>query len=173
MTFKKNKPLAVISLLALVMIPLYIAVFFLVQQTIIRHQMMEKLEEEALQTFSVPEKNVTWIEEGKELIVDGKLFDVKFFKTTDGYLEVTGLFDEMELKLQHNLVYLQNPIKDNKQKQEFIYQVLIQQQAENNKLPSSEFFSIDIEFIYIPTLPDISLRDPYLLLLAKPPDNIG
>lgn len=173
MISQKNKLLSVISLLALVMIPVFIAVFFLAQQSFIRYEMKEKLEQEALQTFTVLEKNVTWIEKGKELIVDGRLFDVKSFKTKGEYVEVTGLFDEMESALQHKLIFLQNPLNENKQKQEFIYQILIQQQAENHKLPSPEFFSIDIDFTFIASLPDIRLRDPYLLLLAKPPDNIG
>ncbi len=173
MTLYKNKLLSVITLLSLVMIPAFIAVFFLAQQVIIRHEMKEQLEQQSLQTIKIVEKNITWIEKGKELIVDGKLFDVKSFKHTGEYIEATGLFDEMELSLQHKLIYLQNPLKDNKQKQEFIYQILIQQLAEKTRLPSADLFSISIDFTYNPTLPDIKLRDPYLLLLAKPPDNIG
>jgi uncharacterized membrane protein len=173
MTFQKNNFLSVSSFLALVMTPVLIAVLFLVQQSVIRHEMKEKLEEDALQTLRIVEKNITWIEKGKELLVDGKLFDVKFFKNTGGFVEVTGLFDEMELALQHTLIYLQNPLKDNKQKQEFIYQILIQQLAEKTTLPSADFSSIDIECTYNPALPDIGLRAPYLLLLANPPDNIG
>jgi len=85
---------------------------------------------------------------------------------------VTGLFDEMELSLQHRLIFQQNPAKDNKQKQEFIYQLLIQQQAEKTKLPSWEISLFKNVFVYNPTLPDIMLRDPYLLLIPKPPDTI-
>ena len=173
MISQKNKLLSVISLLALVMIPVFIAVFFLAQQSFIRYEMKEKLEQEALQTFTVLEKNVTWIEKGKELIVDGRLFDVKSLKTKGEYVEVTGLFDEMESALQHKLIFLQNPLKENKQKQEFIYQILIQQLAEKNTLPYADFSSIETECAYNPTLPDIGLRAPYLLLPANPPDNIG
>jgi hypothetical protein len=173
MTIQKNKFLFVPSLLALVMIPVFIAVFFLVQQNVIRHEMKEKLEQEALQTLRFPEKNLSWIEKGKEMIVDGKLFDVKTFKNTDGFIEVTGLFDEMELSLQHKLIYLHNPVKDGKQKQEFIYQILIQQQAEKTKLPSWEISMFKYVFTYNPAFPDIMLREPYLLLLTKPPDRIG
>lgn len=173
MTFQKNNFLSVSSLLILVMTPVVIAVLFLVQQTVIRHEMKEKLEEEALQTVRIVEKNVTWVEKGKELLVDGKLFDVKSFKHSGGYVEVTGLFDEMEINLQHTLIYLQNPLKDNKQKQEFIYQILIQQQAVKTTLPSAAFFPIDIEGVFNAKLPDITLRSPYLLLLAKPPDYTG
>ena len=172
MTIQKYKSLSAISLLVLVLTPVFIAVYFLAQQTIIRNEMKEKLEEEALLTFKIVEKSVSWIEKGKELLVDGKLFDVKSFKNTGGYLEVTGLFDEMELSLQHRLIFQQNPAKDNKQKQEFIYQLLIQQQAEKTKLPSWEISLFKNVFVYNPTLPDIMLRDPYLLLIPKPPDTI-
>jgi len=45
MISQKNKLLSVISLLALVMIPVFIAVFFLAQQSFIRYEMKEKLEQ--------------------------------------------------------------------------------------------------------------------------------
>jgi hypothetical protein len=82
MTTQKNKSFFAISLLVLVLTPVYIAVYFLAQQTIIRIEMKEKLEEEVLQTFKIVEKKVSWIERGKELLVDGKLFDVKSYKNT-------------------------------------------------------------------------------------------
>lgn len=172
MTLQKNKFLSLISLLTLVMLPVFIAVFFLAQQTVIRHEMKEQLEQQSLQTIRIAEKNITWIEKGKELIVDGKLFDVKSSKYTGDYVEVTGLFDEMELSLQHQLIFSQNPEKNGKQKQEFIYQILILQQAEKTKLSSWEISLFKNEFTFTLSFPDIMLRDPHLLLLSKPPQAI-
>lgn len=134
--------------------------------------MKEQLEQQSLQTIRIPEKNVSWIQKGKELIVDGKLFDVKSYKNNGVYVEVTGLYDEMELSLQHRLIFSQNPEKNARQKQEFIYQILILQQAEKTKLPSWEISLFNNAFTFNPRFPDIMLRDPHLLLLSKPPDTI-
>jgi hypothetical protein len=172
MTIRKNKFLSLITLLTLVMLPVFIAAFFLVQLTMIRHEMKEQLELQSLQTIRIAEKNISWVEKGKELVINGKLFDVKSLKKTGDYLEVTGLFDELELKLQHQLIFFQNPEKNHKQKQEFIYQILVQQKAEKIELSSWESTFFINELIFNPSLPDIMLRAPHLLLLSKPPEAI-
>ncbi len=172
MTIKKNKLLSLITLLILVMMPAFISSYYLVQQIMIRHEMKEQLEVKSLQTFRIADQNISWVKKGKELIIEGKFFDVKYFKIIGDSAEVTGLFDEMESSLQHQLIFLHNPEKNGKQKQEFIYRILMQQQAEKTQLLPWEISFINTEFIFNPCLPDIMLRDPHLLFLPKPPDQI-
>jgi hypothetical protein len=58
--------------------------------------MKEKLESEQLQTLIIPIKNFRWYEEGREIVFEGMMFDVRSVtKQGDNYV-VTGLFDHME-----------------------------------------------------------------------------
>lgn len=79
-------------------------IFFIVyqvQQWQIRHAMEEKLEEDNLQTLVVAANHLVWEEEGKELIIEGTLFDVKKINPMpNGTVEVIGLFDRQETAIK-------------------------------------------------------------------------
>ena len=42
--------------------------------------MFEKLEQSAEKTYQYTLQEISWIKEGKELMIQGKMFDVKHFK---------------------------------------------------------------------------------------------
>jgi hypothetical protein len=67
--------------------------------------MMERLEQAHLQTIEIPATSVQWHEEDREIIVDGKMFDVKSYHTIAGTVNIrfTGLFDEAETELEEKL----------------------------------------------------------------------
>lgn len=90
-------------LLLIVAIPLFYSAGFLITQKLVKGQMEEKLEKSALQTVVVPVKEVRWLNGKKEIIVQGKLFDVKSFSIANETLIATGLFDEDEDKLHEKL----------------------------------------------------------------------
>lgn len=64
--------------------------------------MREKLEEEKLHTIRIPESQVQWVNK-KEIRLEDRLFDVESFDRNDGYLILTGLFDEEETELNNAL----------------------------------------------------------------------
>lgn len=65
--------------------------------------MFEKLEKENIQSLRLPADKINWYKKGRELIIDGKMFDVKSMeKQGDEYI-ITGLFDEMETTLNNQL----------------------------------------------------------------------
>ena len=82
--------------------PFLLPVYFLVQQKVIQFNVHEALEEGSLQTITINQSDITWTRQEKELLLNGKLFDVKNFSRSGDYLTVTGIFDgkEDELNLQ-------------------------------------------------------------------------
>ncbi len=69
----------------------------------IRHEMKEKLEQQLLQTVTLSENEVQWVKPGKEILVEGKMFDVKSFSSEKGQYRFTGLFDHEETALVNHL----------------------------------------------------------------------
>jgi hypothetical protein len=106
------KFLSLITMLSIMAIPLCLAIDFLVKQQRIAHEMFEKMEQGAQKTYQFSIQDISWIKEGKELLIKGKMFDVKHFKIKGNSIEVTGIFDEEEDALQHQFSLLINPVKN-------------------------------------------------------------
>jgi len=83
-----------------VMAPVLIFTGFLVKQKYIQHQMHEQLERTSLSTITVNTTDITWLNEGKEAEIKGRLFDVKSVKASGGVITLTGLYDEKENELK-------------------------------------------------------------------------
>lgn len=65
-----------------------------------RSEMEKKLEQATLTTLSVPVTAIEWVVPGKEIIVNGRLFDIKSQHTENGRMVVTGLYDDEEKALK-------------------------------------------------------------------------
>jgi hypothetical protein len=85
-------------------LPLCLSAFFLGGRILIRKAMREKLESSALVVRYVPAGELHWYERGRELLIDGLMFDVKSIRETGGGYEVTGLFDVEETDLFTKLI---------------------------------------------------------------------
>jgi hypothetical protein len=57
------------------------------------------LESGKLEKLSFPAASVQWVEEGREILVEGKMFDIKDFLIENGVFHATGFFDEEETKV--------------------------------------------------------------------------
>jgi hypothetical protein len=86
-------------LVGVFMIPTLFLALSVLQQKWIAWEMTEKLEHQQLHTLRIASHQLHWVKTGKEILVDGKLFDVKSFSTQGSYVQVHGLFDEEETKL--------------------------------------------------------------------------
>jgi hypothetical protein len=84
-------------------IPFVFILFLHVKQQAIRHKMKENLEQQLLQTITLSEDEVQWIKPGKEILVAGKMFDVKSFYSENGQYKFTGLFDQEETALVNQM----------------------------------------------------------------------
>lgn len=88
--------------LLLVGLPIVVPLCFYIQQKHIRHEMKERLEKEQLVTLTL--KNLIWHKKDKELLIDGKMFDVQAVKQlADASYLVTGLYDIQEKALFQQL----------------------------------------------------------------------
>jgi len=93
------KKTSVLYLLFAAIIPFAFILFFQIKQQVVHHKMKESLEQELLQIISIPEKKVQWIKAGKEILVEGKMFDIKSFYKENGQYVFTGLYDHEETAL--------------------------------------------------------------------------
>jgi hypothetical protein len=80
--------------------PLFMPAYFITNRSLIRHQMMERMEKQHLTAIQVPAEEFHWYEKGREILVDGKMFDVKSIRLHNGTYFITGLFDEQETELK-------------------------------------------------------------------------
>ena len=86
-------------LLCVVLVPTLYLAFSLTQQRWIKWEMQEKLEKSQLTTLTLRIHSIQWAKKGKEILIDGKLFDVKSIVVENEQATIIGLFDEEETKL--------------------------------------------------------------------------
>ena len=65
------------SLCLTALLPMFLSCLFLGGRIVIRITMMEKMEKDELQTISIPTDQIKWFKKNRELMIDGKMFDVK------------------------------------------------------------------------------------------------
>lgn len=92
----------------IILMPCIYCMYFQVKHSMIRWEMEERLESDRLQTVIIPAKDFQWYEEGREIVVNGTMFDVKSVEKSNGNYIVTGLFDEEETELHIAMGRLQN-----------------------------------------------------------------
>lgn len=93
-------------LLLILAIPLFFSVSVLVKQQIVQSQRNEKFSKEILQTITVSSSDIYWVKPGKEILFNGKLFDVKSYVKKGKSFSLTGFFDKKEDKLVKQIVKL-------------------------------------------------------------------
>ena len=90
-------------LLCVVLVPTLYLAFSLTQQRWIKWEMQEKLEKSQLTTLTLSTHSIQWAKKGKEMLIDGKLFDVKSIAVVNGLATIKGLFDEEETSLSKRI----------------------------------------------------------------------
>lgn len=82
------------------MIPFVLLMSVQVKRAFIRYETASLLKQSQFQQITLNESDLVWEEAGKELWVNGKLFDiVSSTKAVDGFISFKGLFDEKETAL--------------------------------------------------------------------------
>lgn len=70
------------------------------KQQSIRRRMKERMEEQMLRTITLNNSDIHWEKEGKEIWVQGKMFDIKSIEYKNGTTVFHGLFDDEETALK-------------------------------------------------------------------------
>ena len=104
--YRLKKIITAFVLLLILAIPLFFSVLVLVKQQIAQSQRNEKFSKEILQTITVSTSAIYWVKPGKEILFNGKLFDVKSYTKNCNSLSLTGFFDHKEDKLVQQIVKL-------------------------------------------------------------------
>jgi cell division protein YceG involved in septum cleavage len=161
LTAKKN--ITVLVLILLLAIPMLFAFVNIVKQQILHNTTKERYGKEILQTISIAKKNLHWVKKEKEVIIDGKYFDVKSYTTDGDNILLTGFYDLHEDKLVKQIKKLMqqkngsnNPLNQSVVKY-FFFPIFTNQSnidfEQHWKLTSSAFYSYteDISEIYTPS----------------------
>ncbi|MGB4842990.1 MAG: hypothetical protein WBP16_00850 [Ferruginibacter sp.] len=94
----RNKIIA-FAFLLIVAVPVFLSLKFILEQSLIQQEVEEKMEKEALISVSIPAAELVWVKKGKEILLDGKFFDVKSMTAENGQITLIGYFDEKETEL--------------------------------------------------------------------------
>lgn len=98
-----RKYIASFLLVACIGLPGILFLFYKTKQAFIRHEMEEKLEKLHLQTIQISADKIVWYKKNKEIVVEGRLFDIKTMTIGNGIATFRGLFDEKESDIKNLL----------------------------------------------------------------------
>lgn len=90
------KKAGVVLAIIAVLLPAWYAADFLVERTLHRIEMWQKVEHSLLQTIRLDSAEIHWTKKGRELIVNNEYFDVASFRYENGIAIISGVFDERE-----------------------------------------------------------------------------
>jgi hypothetical protein len=107
-----RKHIAAFLLCIAAVVPMLLSSFFLGGRIVVRHMMLEKLEHESLQTIRLHHADLRWYKKGHEIVVDGRMFDVKKLEIQGDTCVVSGLFDDNETELFDQLVKTEDSRKE-------------------------------------------------------------
>lgn len=132
----------------------------------IRHRMKEEMEEQRLTDILLPSPGPRWIKPGKEILVNGKMFDVHSFVKEGNTIRFRGLFDEEETRL--NLLFRQSMHKNNQDQQQWLAQ-LFQVLSGIDPGPAPERFNPGSHPQYRITVASSPLHKMYFRVPTPPP----
>ena len=107
------RTITVLLLTGILTMPFLAYLFLQLKTSIARYEMEEKLEQFHLETITVPANAIKWHKKSKEIIIDGRLFDVKSYTIKSNIAVFTGLFDEKETRIKQQLEKLHDQTQTN------------------------------------------------------------
>ncbi len=160
-----TKQASVYLLLLLAALPLVYILVTRIQQQTIRNRMKERLEAQVLHKVSIPADKIHWIKQGKEIMLNGRMFDIRSVKFQSGEYVISGLYDEEETVLLAQLQKDQQNNTDHSKQLIQIFQLLqtiYHDPQEEFVLPVNETGSL---FITVTT----PLSSQFISIFTPPP----
>jgi len=100
----KFKKISAAGLLAIPLIPLFVLFSLEMARVINRKEIRAQMEVAVLRKIVLPKKDINWVEEGRELAINGEMFDVQEMNDLpNDMVELTGIFDERETQLNKEM----------------------------------------------------------------------
>lgn len=100
--------------MSIIATPLLFIVLLQGLQLYVRHQLKERLEKEAQVHLAIPAGELVWVKRGREILVDGQMFDIKNIRYEGGTALVTGIFDHKESGIMRLLQQQGQPSKNSR-----------------------------------------------------------
>lgn len=97
--YKKNT--AAFIFIITISVPFIFSAFVFLKTLSIQHEMSRKLDAETLQTITIPVTAFIWDLDEKEILVNGKMFDIKSITKENEHYVITGLYDLDQTDLQN------------------------------------------------------------------------
>ena len=94
-----KKIITALGLILLLTIPICLSVVFIVKQKVLQTNIQSRFGKELIQTITVTKKNIVWVKKEKEIIIEGKYFDVMYYNISGDDVVLTGFYDNKEDKL--------------------------------------------------------------------------
>ncbi|HVF97202.1 MAG TPA: hypothetical protein VM871_07780, partial [Flavisolibacter sp.] len=85
--------------------PVIVIAFLQVTQAYIKSNREGRLSTETLVQLTLSAKDILWEEEGKELWIGTRLFDVASFSIIEGSYQVTGVYDNHETEVAGDVLH--------------------------------------------------------------------
>jgi hypothetical protein len=134
--------------------------------------MLEKIEQDDLQTISLPTDQIQWHKKNHELIIDGKMFDVKSIHQSGDSSIINGLFDEEDTALHEALAGMHEQKNKGQNNSLLLYQVCLGIIAEQNQL-KDHFILKDFGFVKLSFASyDDTLLHAYRPVFSPPPESV-
>ncbi len=102
--FTKN--IVALGSILLLAVPLGVSIFNILQQNLLHKKIATRFKTEVLQTITIAKADLNWAKKNKEVIIDGKYFDVKSFTIKGDKITLTGFYDHHEDKLVKRMTNL-------------------------------------------------------------------
>ena len=83
--------------------PIFLSALFLGGRLAIREMHWDSDGGGRLRTLTIPVSGLVWYEKDRELLLDGRMFDVVSLEVRDGVAHVRGFFDDLETELNRAL----------------------------------------------------------------------
>jgi hypothetical protein len=112
-------------LLALTMTPVIYSIYFHISQQLIRKEMWDKMKGEVSDVVTIHPSKLYWMEEGREIFVNGLMFDVKSIEQVGDSLRITGEYDYEESGIHKELELVKESSRDDDQQAHSV-QILVQ-----------------------------------------------
>jgi hypothetical protein len=146
--------------------PLLFIVITHIKQQEIRHNMNQQLESKMLHTITLSKNDLHWLKDGKELLVNGRMFDVKSFKAVGaGEISFTGLYDDDETALVNKMK--RNQQNENNNGGKLLAQLFQLLQSSWNNTTAEVFIPV-LDKNHFPGI-EQCLASPFIIILSPPP----
>ena len=167
-----RKTISIFALCLATLLPMCLSGLYIAGRILIRITMMEKMEKDELQTISIPTDQIRWFKKNHELMIDGKMFDVKSISLQGDISMITGLFDDDDTELHEALAGMHEQKNKGQNNALLLYKVCLGIIAVHNALINQPASVNTIELKLSFAQYEDNILQSYLPVFSPPPESV-